>query len=65
MEMNIQQVFLGDLTLIVRIDPGEGRRWESDRLIQTVSVPYTTLLLGGEAKLTTPTGRKNPSFNRC
>ena len=48
----------GDLTLIVRIDPGEDRRWESNRLIQTVAVPYTTLLLGGEVKLTTPTGRK-------
>ena len=50
--------FPGDLTLIVRIDPGEDRRWESNRLIQTVSVPYTTLLLGGEVNLTTPTGRK-------
>ncbi|MBA45161.1 MAG: hypothetical protein CMB31_01060 [Euryarchaeota archaeon] len=48
----------GDLTLIVRIDPGEDRRWESNRLIQTVAVPYTTFLLGGEVKLTTPTGRK-------
>ena len=48
----------GDLTLIVRIDPGEDRRWESNRLVQTVAVPYTTLLLGGEVKLTSPTGRK-------
>ncbi len=48
----------GDLTLIVRIDPGEGRRWESNRLIQMVDVPYTTLVLGGEVKLTTPKGRK-------
>ena len=48
----------GDLTLIVRIDPGENRRWESNRLIQMVHVPYTTLLLGGETTMITPTGRK-------
>mgnify|MGYP001178526318 FL=1 len=48
----------GDLTLIVRIDPGEDRRWEANRLIQTVAVPYTTLLLGGEVNLITPMGRK-------
>jgi len=48
----------GDLILIVRIDPGEDRRWESNRLIQSVEVPYTTLLLGGEVDLTSPMGRK-------
>ena len=48
----------GDLTLIVRIDPGEGRRWEASRLIQSVQVPYTTLLLGGEVDLISAMGRK-------
>jgi len=48
----------GDLILIVRIDPGEDCRWESNRLIQSVEVPYTTLLLGGEVDLISPMGRK-------
>jgi len=46
----------GDLTLEVRIDAGEGRRWEDGRLVQTVEVPYSTLLLGGRVRIVTPKG---------
>ena len=27
----------------------EGRRWEDGRLIQSVRIPYSTLMLGGNA----------------
>lgn len=47
----------GDLILMVRVDPGEGRRWESERLVQTLYVPYTTMLLGGNVEFSTPSGR--------
>ena len=47
----------GDLILVVRIDPGENRRWESERLIQTLHVPYTAMLLGGNVEFNTPSGR--------
>ena len=47
----------GDLILMIRIDPGENRRWESERLIQTLYVPYTAMLLGGNVEFSTPSGR--------
>ena len=47
----------GDLILMVRIDLGENRRWESERLIQTLHVPYTAMLLGGNVEFNTPSGR--------
>ena len=46
----------GDLLLTVHIDPGEARRWEAGLLVQEVEVPYSTLLLGGDIRLTTPSG---------
>jgi DnaJ-class molecular chaperone len=48
---------VGDAHLIIRIDPGEGRRWENDSLIQTVEVAYSMLLLGGKVKISTPSGK--------
>ena len=47
----------GDLLLTVRIDADEGRRWEDGRIVQTVEIPYSTMLLGGEVSLRTPTGK--------
>ena len=47
----------GDANLIIRLDPGENRRWENGTLIQEVPVPYSTLLLGGKVKITTPAGK--------
>lgn len=46
----------GDLILTIRIDAEEGRRWEGGRLIQTVKVPYSTLILGGKCDIRTPIG---------
>ena len=53
----------GDLILVVRIDPGENRRWESERLIQTLHVPYTAMLLGGNVEFNTPSGRTHTYAN--
>ena len=41
----------GDLHLTIRIDAGEGRRWENGLLIQEIAIPYSTLLLGGKVKI--------------
>ncbi len=48
----------GDLTLDVRIDAGEDRRWEDGRLIQSVAVPFSTLTLGGRVRLRTPADKR-------
>ena len=47
----------GDLTVTLRIDAEEGRRWEGDYLIQEAPVSYSTLMLGGNARVTTPAGK--------
>jgi len=47
----------GDLTVTLRIDAEEGRRWEGEHLIQEVAVPYSTLMLGGEIRVLTPAGK--------
>ena len=47
----------GDLTVTLRIDAEEGRRWEGESLIQEVTVPYSTLMLGGEVLVSTPAGK--------
>lgn len=47
----------GDLNLTIRIDPGENRLWEGDSLVQQVEVNYSTLLLGGKVRITTPNGK--------
>ncbi len=47
----------GDLTVTLRIDAEEGRRWEGQHLIQEVSVPYSTLILGGSVRVSTPAGK--------
>ncbi|MDP6905972.1 MAG: DnaJ C-terminal domain-containing protein [Candidatus Thalassarchaeaceae archaeon] len=46
----------GNLTVTLRIDADEGRRWEGNHLIQEVPVPYSTLILGGKIRITTPAG---------
>ena len=47
----------GDLLLTVRIDADEGRYWEGGRLIQTVEIPYSTMMLGGKVRIHTPAGK--------
>jgi DnaJ-class molecular chaperone len=47
----------GDLLLTVRIDADEGRHWEGGRLIQTVEIPYSTMMLGGKVRIHTPAGK--------
>ena len=47
----------GDALVTLRIDPGEDRRWEEGRLVQSVQVAYSTLVLGGKVEVTLPDGR--------
>ena len=48
----------GDLIVKIRVDPGEGCRWDGDRIVKDVEVPYYTLLLGGKVTVTLPSGVK-------
>ena len=48
----------GDLIVNIRIDPGEGCRWDNDRIIKEVEIPYSTLVLGGKVTVTLPSGVK-------
>ena len=47
----------GDVLLTVRIQFGEGRRWDGATLVQEVQAPYTTLMLGGKVKVKLPSGK--------
>ena len=47
----------GDLTVTLRIDAEEGRRWEGEHLIQEVALSYSTLMLGGDVRVSTPAGK--------
>ena len=47
----------GDLHVTFRIDAGEGRHWENGILIQQVSIPYSTMMLGGKVKVNLPSGK--------
>ena len=47
----------GDVVVTVRIDAGEGCRWEGDALIQEVAVPYSVLMLGGKVSVKLPSGK--------
>ena len=42
----------------IRVDPGEGCRWDGDRIVKDVEVPYSMLLLGGKVTVTLPSGVK-------
>lgn len=48
----------GDLIVTIRVDPGEGCRWDGDRIVKEVEVPYSTLVLGGKVTVTLPDGVK-------
>lgn len=47
----------GDLHVTFRIDAGEERHWENGILIQQVSIPYSTMMLGGKVKVNLPSGK--------
>jgi DnaJ-class molecular chaperone len=47
----------GDVLLTVRIQFGEGRRWDGSTLVQEVQVTYSTLMLGGKVKVKLPSGK--------
>ncbi len=47
----------GDAIVVLRIDPGTDRRWEEGRLVQSVAVPYSVMMLGGKVDVTLPDGR--------
>ena len=47
----------GDLHVTIRIDAGEGRRWENGRLIQEIAIPLSTMMLGGKVKIELPNGK--------
>tara|TARA_B100001146_G_scaffold140431_1_gene123189 strand:+ start:180 stop:1160 length:981 start_codon:yes stop_codon:yes gene_type:complete len=48
----------GNLRITLRLDAQEGRRWEEGRLVQEVPIPVTTLLLGGNVRISTPAGKR-------
>jgi len=48
----------GDLIINIRLDAEEGRRWENGRLIQEVSISYSTLILGGKVQIRTPSNKR-------
>jgi|TARA_B110000438_G_scaffold26237_3_gene24888 molecular chaperone DnaJ len=48
----------GDLIINIRLDAEEGRRWENGRLIQDAPISYTTIILGGKIKITTPNNKR-------
>ena len=48
----------GDLIVNIRIDPGEGCRWDGNRVVKEVEVEYSTLVLGGKVTVTLPSGVK-------
>ena len=48
----------GDLIINIRLDAEEGRRWENGRLIQDVSISYSTLILGGKIQIRTPSNKR-------
>ncbi|HIF90078.1 MAG TPA: J domain-containing protein [Candidatus Poseidoniales archaeon] len=47
----------GDVLVSIRIDAGEGTYWEDGVLVQEVSTPYSTLVLGGKIKIKLPSGK--------
>jgi DnaJ-class molecular chaperone len=48
----------GDLIVKLRIDPGEGCRWDGNRIVKEVEIPYSTMLLGGKVTVELPSGVK-------
>jgi DnaJ-class molecular chaperone len=48
----------GDLTLHIRIDAGEGRRWEDGNLVQSIPLTFSILSLGGRVRLRTPADKQ-------
>jgi DnaJ-class molecular chaperone len=47
----------GDVLVTIRIDAGEDTYWEDGVLVQEVSTPYSTLVLGGKIKVKLPSGK--------
>ena len=47
----------GDLHVTIRIDAGEGRRWENNNLVQEIAIPFSTMMLGGKVKIELPNGK--------
>jgi molecular chaperone DnaJ len=47
----------GDVYLVIHVDEGENFKADGKNLMTTVDVPLYTALLGGEAVVTTPSGR--------
>tara|TARA_B100000085_G_scaffold138179_2_gene125895 strand:- start:3241 stop:4203 length:963 start_codon:yes stop_codon:yes gene_type:complete len=47
----------GDLTITLRLDAKDGRRWEDGLLIQEVKIPFSKLILGGKVRISTPSGK--------
>ena len=48
----------GDLIIRIKIDPGQGCRWEQGRIVQSVEIQYSTLILGGKVNVQLPNGMK-------
>jgi len=48
----------GDLIVKIRVDPGEGCRWDGNRVVKEIEVTYSQLMLGGKVDVTLPSGLK-------
>ena len=48
----------GDLIVRIRVDPGQGCRWDDGRVIKDIPLSYSLLMLGGKTEITLPDGVK-------
>jgi DnaJ-class molecular chaperone len=48
----------GDLIVRIRVDPGQGCRWDDGRVIKDIPLSYSLLMLGGKTEITLPDGIK-------
>ena len=48
----------GDLIIKIRVDPGEGCRWDGNRIVKEIEVTYSQLMLGGKVDIKLPSGVK-------
>jgi DnaJ-class molecular chaperone len=48
----------GDLIVRIRVDPGQGCRWDDGRVVKDIPLSYSLLMLGGKTEVTLPDGVK-------
>ena len=48
----------GDLVVRIRVDPGQGCRWDEGKVVKDIPLSYSLLMLGGKTEITLPDGMK-------